>query len=98
MGRQIPRDSRSPSRRQVIRRCHQQTPGLAEGPQLHGTVGERTQPKRDIDAFPDKIDALIGEAEVNPDFGIAILKREDQPNPASRFCHADGSSKELSHG
>jgi len=30
MGRQIPRDSRSPSRRQVIRRCHQQTPGLAE--------------------------------------------------------------------
>src|SRR5260221_7636209 len=88
MARQILRDSRSPSRREIIRRCYEQTPGLAEGPQLHGAVGERTQAKRDIDALPDKVDALVGEAEVNPDVRIAILKGEDQPagvqDPESR--------------
>src|SRR6267378_8663160 len=72
MARQVPRDSRSPSRRQIIRRSHEQTPGLAEGPQLHGAVGERTQAKRDIDTLPHKVNALVGEAEVDPDVGVAI--------------------------
>jgi hypothetical protein len=88
MPRQIPRDSRSSSRRQIIRRCDEQTPALAEGPQLHGAVGERTQAKCDIDALPHKVDAFIGEAEVDPDVGISILKGEDQPadvqDPESR--------------
>lgn len=39
MGRQILRGGRSPSRRQIGWRCHQQTPALAEGPQLHDAVG-----------------------------------------------------------
>ena len=47
-----------------------------------------TQAKRDIDALSDKVDALVGEAEVNPDVGIAVLKGEDQPadvqDPESR--------------
>ena len=56
MARQILRDSRPAPRRQIGRRCHQQTPALAERPQFHRAVGERTQAKRDVDALPDKVD------------------------------------------
>ncbi len=56
MAGQIPRDGRPASRRQIVGRGHQQAPALAEGPQLHGAVGERPQAKRDIDALPHKVD------------------------------------------
>lgn len=48
-------------------------------PQFHRAVGERTEAKRDVDALPHKVDALVGEAEIDPDVGIAVLKGEDQP-------------------
>src|SRR6266700_2219573 len=79
MAIQITRERRPTMCRQIIRCRHEQTPRLAEGPQLHGAVGERAQAKRDVDALPDKVDALVGETEVDPDVGIAVLKREDQP-------------------
>src|SRR5437764_4767844 len=88
MARQVLRDSRSPALCQIIRRRHHEPPALAERAQLHGAFGERTEAKRDIDAFPDKVDALVGEAEVDGDVGIAILKGKDQPadvqDPESR--------------
>ena len=98
MAGQILRDGRSSSRRQIIRRCDKQTQGLAESPQLHGAVGERTQAKRDIDSLPDKVDALVGEAQVDPNVGVAVLKGEDQParvqDPESRGAgYADRSGR-----
>jgi hypothetical protein len=44
--------------RVIVRRCHEQTPGLVEDPQLLGAVGEGTQAKRDVDALPHKVDAV----------------------------------------
>ncbi|BCH15624.1 hypothetical protein MesoLjLa_24750 [Mesorhizobium sp. L-2-11] len=79
MARQILRDSRSAPRRQIGGRRHQQAPGLAERPQFHRAVGERTEAKRDVDALPYKVDALVGEAEIDTDVGVAVLKGEDQP-------------------
>src|ERR1700709_2112824 len=76
--RQILWDRRRASPCQIVGCCHQQAAGLAEGPQLHGTVGERAQAKRDIDALPHEVDALIREAEVDPNIGVAILKGKDQ--------------------
>src|SRR3981081_994441 len=88
MAGQVLRDRRRPSRWQLVGCRHPETAALAENLQLHRAVGERTQPKGDIDALADKIDALIREAEVNGDVGMAILKREDQPagmqDPESR--------------
>jgi hypothetical protein len=52
---------------------------LAERPQFHGTVGERAETKRDVDAFRDEVDAFVGEAEIDADVAIAVLKREDKP-------------------
>ena len=52
---------------------------MAERAQLHGAVDQRTQTKRDIDALADEVDTFVGEAEIDADIGIKILKREDQP-------------------
>jgi hypothetical protein len=51
---------------------------VAERTQLHRAVGERPQAKRDVDALADEVDAFVGEAEVDADVGIAILKGEDR--------------------
>jgi len=34
---------------------------------------------RDIDALSGQVDALVGQAEVDSDVGVAVLKGEDQP-------------------
>src|SRR5258706_7533171 len=79
MGGEVLRDSLPPPRRQIVRCRDEQTPALTKGPQLHRAVGERAEAQRDVDALPHQIDALIGETEVDPDIGIAVLKGEDQP-------------------
>src|SRR6266566_817907 len=88
MAGQILRDSRRPPRRQIVRCRHHETTALAERAQLHRAVGKRTQAQRDVDALAHQIDTLVGEAEVNPDVGIAILEGKDQPadvqDPESR--------------
>ncbi|BCG74347.1 hypothetical protein MesoLj113a_55050 [Mesorhizobium sp. 113-1-2] len=76
---QIREDGRPSPRRQIIRRGHEQTPRLAKGPQFQRAVRERPEAKRDIDTLADEIHPLIGEAEVNANVRMTVLKSEDQP-------------------
>ena len=40
---------------------------------------ERSEAKRDIDAFLDNADRLVAQADVDHNVGMAVLEREDQP-------------------
>jgi hypothetical protein len=65
---------------------------LADHPQLHGTVGKRSEAQRNVRAFPDEIDTLVGQAEIDSDVGMAVLKGKDQPADvpdAERRCAGD---------
>lgn len=98
MAEQVFRNSRPSPRRKIIPRRYKQTPALAEGTQLHGAVSKGAQAKRDVDALAYKVDALVGETEVNPDVGIAVLKGEDEPADVQdaesrRAGHPDGAGR-----
>ena len=79
---------------EIRRRRHQYPTRSAECAQLHRTVRQRAQPHGDVDAVPDQIDALVGQAEIDGDARVAILEGEDQLTDVS---HPQGCCTRHSH-
>ena len=88
VGGEIRRNDGSAAEREVFRSRDEQAPAPTERAEFHRAVGERSQAERDIDALPHEVDAFVGETEIDPDVGMAILKGEnhpaDVPNAESR--------------
>jgi NAD(P)H dehydrogenase (quinone) len=77
--RQVLVRRRSSMPREVTRRADEDAPAVPKRPQLHGTVGERAEADGDVHAIAHEVDAFVGQAEIDGDLGMAVLKGEDQP-------------------
>jgi hypothetical protein len=75
---------------QVSWRSNENPPAHAKSPQLHRTVFDRTETKCDVRPVPNKIDAAVVQAQINPDIRVALLKREDKAAdvPHAKRCRA----------